>query len=62
MRVQLESDRLSQEASLATLRADATQARLEADADTTLARDGLVPGITLKRSLAKADDLVARGH
>ncbi|MFO1461182.1 MAG: HlyD family efflux transporter periplasmic adaptor subunit [Verrucomicrobiota bacterium] len=60
MRVQLESDRLSQEASLATLRADATQARLEADADTTLARDGLVPGITLKRSLAKADDLVAR--
>lgn len=60
LRVQLESDRLSQEAALATLRADATQARLEADADATLARDGLVPGITLKRSLAKADDLVAR--
>ncbi|MBL9173172.1 MAG: HlyD family efflux transporter periplasmic adaptor subunit [Verrucomicrobiales bacterium] len=60
LRVQLESDRLSQEAALATLRADATQARLEADADATLARDGLVPGITLKRSVAKADDLVAR--
>jgi HlyD family secretion protein len=60
LRVQLESDRLSQEAALATLRADATQARLEADADATLARDGLVPGITLKRSMAKADDLMAR--
>ena len=60
LRVQLESDRLSQEAALATLRADATQARLEADADATLARDGLVPAITLKRSMAKADDLVSR--
>ncbi len=60
LRIQLESDRLAQEAALATLRADATQARLEADADTTLAKDGLVPAITLKRSMAKADDLAAR--
>ena len=60
LRVQLESERLGQEAALATLRSDAKQARLEADADATLAKDGLVPGITLKRSMAKADDLVAR--
>lgn len=60
LRIQLESDRLAQEAALATLRADATQARLEADADATLAKDGLVPAITLKRSMAKADDLAAR--
>lgn len=60
LRIQLESDQLGLEAALATLRADATQARLEADADTTLAKDGLVPGITLKKSLARADDLAAR--
>lgn len=60
LRVQLESERLLQESTLATLRADATQARLEADADATLAKDGLVPGITLKKSAARADDLAAR--
>jgi HlyD family secretion protein len=60
LRVQLESDRLSQEAALATLRADAKQAKLEADADETLAKDGLVPAITLQKSKAKAEDLAAR--
>jgi len=60
LKVQLESDRLSQEAALATLRADAKQARLEADADEALAQAGLVPSITLKKSQAKADDLEAR--
>ncbi|HAB19795.1 MAG TPA: RND transporter [Verrucomicrobiales bacterium] len=60
LKVQLQSDRLAQEAALATLRADATQARLEADADATLAKAGLVPAITLKKSTAHADDLAAR--
>ncbi|MBN8248624.1 MAG: HlyD family efflux transporter periplasmic adaptor subunit, partial [Verrucomicrobia bacterium] len=60
LKVKLESDRLSQEAALATLRADATQARLEADADGALAKEGLVASINLKKSIAKADDLAAR--
>ena len=60
LRVQLESDRLGQEAALATLRADAKQAQLEYSADETLAADGLVPKIILQKSKAKAEDLVAR--
>jgi len=60
LKVQLESDRLSQEAALATLRADAKQARLEADADQALSRDGLVASITYQKSLAKAEDLAGR--
>ena len=57
--VQLESDRLNQEALLATLKSDAHQASLEAEANEILARDGLVPRIEQKRTRAKATDLAA---
>ncbi|MCW5558088.1 MAG: HlyD family efflux transporter periplasmic adaptor subunit [Verrucomicrobiae bacterium] len=60
LKVQLESERLALESALATLRADATQARLEADADAILSKDGLVPSITMKKSQARAEDLASR--
>ena len=58
--VTLESDRLSQESAVASLRTDAKQALLEARANEVLAKDGLVPGIERERSKAKAEDLAAR--
>lgn len=60
LRASLESDRLSQEAQLATLRAEFTQAELEAEADETLAHDGLVPAIVQKKSRSRANALKDR--
>lgn len=60
LKVTLESERLAQESALATLRADTKQAQLEFKANESLARDGLVPGIEMERSKAKAEDLSAR--
>lgn len=60
LQVQLESERLTQESTIASLRADHTQAALDAEADAILAQDGLVPDLTMKRSRAKAEDLEQR--
>lgn len=60
LRASLESERLSQMAQLATLKAEFAQAELEAQADETLARDGLVPEILQRKSRSRADDLKAR--
>jgi HlyD family secretion protein len=60
LKVQLESDRLTQKATLATLKADAEQAELVAQADQNLADKGLVPVLTARQSRAKADDLKGR--
>ena len=60
LKVQLESDRLTQKATLATLKADAEQAELVAQADKNLADKGLVPVLTARQSRAKADDLKSR--
>lgn len=57
LRATLESDRLAQEAQLATLRAEFAQAELEAEADETLARDGLIPAIVRRKSRSRADEL-----
>ena len=57
LRVQLESDRLTQKATVATLKSDAEQAKLVAEADENLAKQGLVPVLTARQSRAKADDL-----
>ena len=51
---------MTQESTIASLRADHTQASLEAQADAILAKDGLVPDLTMKRSLAKAEELQQR--
>ena len=60
LRANLESDRLAQAAQLVTLKAEFTQAGLEAQADDVLAKDGLVPEIVRRKSRSKADDLAAR--
>lgn len=60
LKVQLESDRLTQKSAIATLRSDCEQARLMADANENLAKGGLVAGLTAKQARARADDLGAR--
>ena len=60
LRVQLESDKLTQKATLATLKSDAEQARLVAEADENLSKRGLVPLLTAKQSSAKSNDLLGR--
>ena len=60
LKVQIETDRLTQEAMVATLKSDHTQAKLEAEADAELSKSGLVAGLLAKRSRAKADELLLR--
>jgi HlyD family secretion protein len=60
LKVQLESERLTQKAATATLKSEYEQARLEAEADAILSKDGLVAFLNAKRTRAKADDLAAR--
>jgi HlyD family secretion protein len=60
LKVQLESERLSQKAVVATLKYEAEQARFVAEADENLAKDGLIPSLTAKQSRAKATDLASR--
>jgi HlyD family secretion protein len=60
LKVQLESDRLTQKSAIATLKSDYEQASLVAEADENLAKGGLVAILTAKQSRAKADDLRAR--
>jgi HlyD family secretion protein len=58
--VQVESERLTQESTIASIRVDHTMALLEAETDATLAKDGLVPDLTVRRSRARADELQQR--
>ncbi len=60
LKVQLESDRLTQESAIASLKSDLVLASIEADADEKLRQAGLVPELGAKRSRAKADELQAR--
>jgi HlyD family secretion protein len=60
LKVRLESDRMTQQAAIATIRAEYQQAKLQYDTDAQLARDGLIPAINLKLSKVRADDLENR--
>jgi len=60
LEVTLQSNRLTQESAIATLKASLTQAELEAEADEVLAGDGLVPELTRRRSRAAAEELKQR--
>lgn len=60
LKVRLESQRLDQQAAAARVQADYHQARLRADADEQLAREGLIADITLKVSKVTADELANR--
>jgi hypothetical protein len=53
----LQSDRLAQQAAVERLKTEHIKAKLEAEADATLAEAGLVPAITAKRSTATAEQL-----
>ncbi|MEW6161464.1 MAG: efflux RND transporter periplasmic adaptor subunit [Verrucomicrobiota bacterium] len=57
LRVQLESQRLNQVAAAASAQALYQRAKLEAEVNEALARDGLVPAITLKQSKSNAEQL-----
>lgn len=59
-RAELESDRLDRESSLARLRAEREQAKLKADADAELERQGLAAKITKRISQSSAEELARR--
>jgi HlyD family secretion protein len=54
---QLESQVLAQESTATRVLSESREARLEAQANAELAKDGLIPDLTLKRSLLRADQL-----
>jgi HlyD family secretion protein len=60
LKVKLESDKMTQQAAVATVRADYQQAKLQYDTDEQLAKDGLVPSLNLKLSRVRAEDLANR--
>ena len=60
LRVRLESQHLDQEAAAARVKADFHQARMRADADEELAKNGLIADINLKVSQVTADELANR--
>jgi HlyD family secretion protein len=60
LKVKLESDRMTQQSTVATVRAEYQQAKLQYDTDAQLAKDGLIPAINLKLSKVRADDLANR--
>jgi HlyD family secretion protein len=59
-RVELQSQLLTQRASAATVESEYRQARLQAEADAELAKDGLTSTLTMKISASRADDLEHR--
>jgi HlyD family secretion protein len=60
LRVRLESQRLTQEADVARIQADYTQARLRADRDQELGKLGLKPDLEVRIQLATAEELANR--
>jgi HlyD family secretion protein len=60
LRVRLQSERLSQQAATALVKAEYNKARLEADRHELLNKDGLFPELDLKLSILKADELANR--
>jgi HlyD family secretion protein len=57
LRVQLESQRLSQRAAVASAQANHVAAKLDFEVNEELGKAGLVPGLTVKQAKAKADQL-----
>ncbi len=60
LRVRLESQSLNQQALAASVQADFSQARLQAEADQDLHNQGLIGDLTLKLSQVRAEELVIR--
>jgi HlyD family secretion protein len=59
-KVELETGLLNQEAQAATVQADYTQAKLLAEANASLRKDGLVSDLVLKQSASRAEELGTR--
>jgi multidrug efflux pump subunit AcrA (membrane-fusion protein) len=60
LRVKLQSDLMNQKAGAATVRADYTQSKLQAETDKALYDLGVISGIAYKNSKSKADELTTR--
>jgi HlyD family secretion protein len=58
--VELQSELLNQKAEAAKVKADYTEAKLRADVDADLARNGLTSALTLRVSSSRAEELQAR--
>jgi len=59
LRVQLDSQKLTQRSAVATAQANYSSAKLDLEVNDALAKDGLVPAITLKQAKAKAEELAS---
>ncbi|HKN82606.1 MAG TPA: efflux RND transporter periplasmic adaptor subunit [Pyrinomonadaceae bacterium] len=60
LKVRLESDRMTQEAAAATVRSEYQQAKLQLDADQELAKQGVLPALSLNLSRVRTEDLANR--
>jgi HlyD family secretion protein len=60
LKVQLDSERLTQQSLIASLKSDLAQASIEAEADEDLLKDGLVPALAAKRTRSRANELKDR--
>ena len=62
LRVKLQSDLMNQKANAATITADYTQAKLQADTDKALYDLGVISGLAYKASRGKADEFTTRNQ
>jgi len=62
LRVTLQSDLMNQKADAATVNADYTQAKLQADTDKALYDLGVISGLAYKSSKSKSDELTTRNE
>jgi len=60
LRVKLQSDALTQQSTIATIKAEYSQAKMQLDTDETLGKQGLVPLILLRVSRVRVQDLADR--
>jgi HlyD family secretion protein len=60
LRARLESDRMSQQAATAQVQSEYSQAKIQLDTDEQLAKEGLVPALTLRISRVKVQQLANR--
>jgi HlyD family secretion protein len=62
LRIQLKNQLLAQQAAAATVQADFSQAKLQAESDAQLAAQGLIGELTMKLSRVRADELATRNE
>lgn len=60
LRVRLESENMAQQAAIASIRADYSQAKLELDSNEELGKQGLVADLTLRIARVQVEDLANR--